>query len=376
MAPSDPDLATSDPAVPASDPAVPTSDRALPKPADGRPGRRGGQAGPGSGEQTAAGAPAVEPGAPDDPARTGSGGVVRVRLDLAYDGSGFAGFARQRDQDTVQGRLETVLSRLLDQFVVTVAAGRTDRGVHALAQVVHLDVDLSVPRAAMLCLGRGPRAGQDPREPRAGQDLPELRARLDRQVGPAIVIWQASTVGPGFHARFAATGRRYRYRLVDDLAAADPRRRHDRWWVADHLDVPAMRTALRLLVGEHDFASFCRQAEGRTTVRRLDDVAVHRPSPGRIDVRLDGSAFCHQQVRSIIGCLVEVGRGRQAPEWLGEVLAARDRSAAARVAPPEGLTLERVSYGRRWPAAPPVAVRRALRGRAAASAGGTGERAG
>ena len=233
---------------------------------------------------------------------------------------------------------------VLGQRVRTTGAGRTDRGVHALAQVIHLDVEVAAGRAAALV--GAPGLG-------AGRDLDVLRARLDHLVGPAITVWRARRVGARFDARFSAVARAYRYRLVDDLAGADPIRRHDRWYVGQPLDIAAMRVALDHLVGEHDFASFCRRAEGRTTVRRIDVVGVHRPSRGRIDVRLAGPAFCHQQVRSIVGCLVEVGRGRREPDWVAGVLAARDRASAARVAPPHGLTLERVSYGRSWPASPP-----------------------
>ncbi len=263
---------------------------------------------------------------------------VRVRLDLAYDGAGYAGFARQPEQRTVQGELEAALAAVLGQPALTTAAGRTDRGVHALAQVVHLDVDPTVVRARPLLVGR---------------ELGALRERLARLLEPSITLWQATRVGAGFDARFSAVARGYRYRLVDDLAACDPRRRGEQWVVAEPLVLSRMRAAARYLLGEHDFAALCRRAPGRSTVRRLDEVALHRPGPGRLDVRLRGPAFCHQQVRSILGCLVEVGRGRRDPDWLREVLAGRDRSRAARVAPPQGLTLEQVSYGRRWPAAPP-----------------------
>jgi tRNA pseudouridine38-40 synthase len=154
--------------------------------------------------------------------------------------------------------------------------------------------------------------------------------------------------------------RGYRYRIADAPVVA-PLARHDRWHVHDRLAVGPMRAAARHLLGEHDFAAFCkRPPEGRTTVRRLDEVTITRPTPGELAVRLRGSAFCHNQVRAIVGCLVDVGRGKQDPDWLGMVLASRDRSLAARVAPPQGLVLERVGYGRRWPAAPPVAVRTSL----------------
>jgi tRNA pseudouridine38-40 synthase len=280
------------------------------------------------------------PDGPDVASDRRAGAVaVRLRIDLAYDGTPFAGFARQRDQTTVQGRLETDLARLLGQPVLTTGAGRTDRGVHALAQVVHLDVDPDVEVAG-----------------RALGDLAELRRRLDRLTGPAIAIWAVRRVGPGFDARFSATARTYRYRLVDAVAA-DPIHRVDRWHVDGPLDLAAMRAAAPALVGEHDFASFCRRAPGRTTVRRVTALTLARRGPGRIDVRIVGTAFCHQQVRSIVGCLVEVGRGRRPPGWVADVLAARDRAAAARVAPPHGLTLERVAFGRGIPAAPPPASR-------------------
>ena len=273
--------------------------------------------------------------------------MTRLRIDLAYDGAPFSGFARQPERSTVQGRLEEALARLLRQPVTTTCAGRTDRGVHALAQVVHLDVD---PRTA----------GGDERR----LDPEALRHRLDRLVGSPITIWSVRTVSDRFDARFSATSRGYRYRLVD-APAADPLRRHDRWHLARPLAIAPMREAAGALVGEHDFASFCRRAPGRTTIRRLEVVTVTRPRKGRVDVRLDGAAFCHQQVRSIVGCLVEVGTQRREPGWLADVLAARDRSVAARVAPPHGLTLERVRYGRGWPAAPPVAARVVLDERSA-----------
>jgi tRNA pseudouridine38-40 synthase len=266
------------------------------------------------------------------------GDTVRLRVDLAYDGAPFAGFARQPDQRTVQGTLEAALHRLLGQPVASTCAGRTDRGVHAVAQVVHLDVVPDVGRAG-----------------RALADLDDLADRVDHLVGAAITVWAVRRVSDDFDARFSATSRGYRFRLVDAPRVA-PLERHDRWHVGEPLDVPAMRAAGRLLIGEHDFASFCRRAPGRTTVRRLDALTVARRQDA-IHVRLRGPAFCHQQVRSVVGCLVEVGRGRRRPDWLGEVLAARDRAAAARVAPPHGLVLEHVSYGRRWPSAPPAVAR-------------------
>jgi tRNA pseudouridine38-40 synthase len=270
---------------------------------------------------------------------------LRLRIDLAYDGGPFAGFARQPDQTTVQGTLEGALSRCLGQPVDLTCAGRTDRGVHALAQVVHLDVDPSVAVAtrSLADLAHGPESA-------------ELRRRLDGLVGPAITVWAVRRVPDRFHARFSATGREYRYRLVDADVLA-PLERFDRWHVATPLQLAPMRAAARYLIGEHDFAAFCRRVPGRSSVRRLDRIATTRPAPGQVHVRLAGAAFCHNQVRAIVGCLVEVGRGRWAPERVADVLASRDRQQLARVAPPHGLTLERVTFGHAGPAAPPRDVR-------------------
>ncbi|MDP9022144.1 MAG: tRNA pseudouridine(38-40) synthase TruA [Actinomycetota bacterium] len=262
---------------------------------------------------------------------------MRIRVDLAYDGGPFHGFARQPQLRTVQGTLEDRLSRLLGQDVDTIGAGRTDRGVHASGQVVHVDVDEGVAAAT-----------------RALADRPGLRGRLDRMVGEAITIWRVRSVDPAYHARFSATERRYRYRLAD-APALHPLRRFNVWHLGEALSVDRMQAAARHLVGEHDFASLCRAAEGRRTVRRVDHIAIAR-ADGLVHVAVRGPAFCHQQIRSMVGVLVEVGRGRRDPDWASDVLAARDRSAAPRVAPPHGLTLEVVSYGRRWPAAPPSDV--------------------
>ena len=256
---------------------------------------------------------------------TGSAGSVRLRLDLAYDGAGFAGFARQPDQPTVQGVVEDALQRVAGVPVATVGAGRTDAGVHASAQVAHADV----PAGARLL-----------------ENLDRTRAALDRLCGPAVTVWRVRRVPGTFDARFSATVRRYRYRLCDAPAMA-PLWRHDTWHVGPpRLDVPAMEVGGAQLVGEHDFSSFCRRSGDRHLVRRIDRVAVRRRPAGLVLVAVAGPAFCHQLVRSVVGCLVAVGRGARPPGWLAEVLAARSRQAAAGVAPPHGLTLVGVSYRR------------------------------
>lgn len=257
-----------------------------------------------------------------------SGGRVRVRIDLAYDGAGFAGFARQPDQRTVQGVLEDALARLAREPVATVGAGRTDRGVHASGQVVHADV---------------------PSRSLPARDPPRSRTALDRLCGADVTIWRVRRVAATFDARFSARQRRYRYRLCD-APAMDPTWRATTWHVgAPALDVDAMRDAAAHLVGEHDFSSFCRRAfEEQALVRRIDAVRVRRRPAGLVEVAVEGASFCHQQVRSVVAALVRVGRGKVTPAWTADALAARDRAAVGSVAPPHGLVLVGVRYdGRR-----------------------------
>lgn len=249
---------------------------------------------------------------------------IRLRIDLAYDGTEFRGFARQPDQPTVQGVLEDALQRLAGVATPTVCAGRTDAGVHATAQTVHLDV---------------------PTSSRLVGDLDRARAALDAMCGPTITIWRVRRVPATFDARFSATQRRYRYRLCDRDAMA-PLWRYDTWHVGPPaLDVDAMRVGARALVGEHDFSSFCRRRGDQHLIRRIDTLAVSRRAGGLVVVDVAGRAFCHQMVRSVTGCLLAVGRGRRPPEWTVDVLAARDRHAVGQVAPPHGLTLTGIRYG-------------------------------
>lgn len=267
---------------------------------------------------------------------------VRLRVDLAYDGEPFHGFAKQKDlEQTVQGRLEAALRRVFGQDVDTTCSGRTDRGVHARGQVVHGDVRADHPSR-----------GASGRTAAMLDDLDVARERLDHAVGEAITIWRVSVARPDFNARFSASRRHYRYRLVD-APAVDPLERLGAWHVrGGPLRLRPMQQALKVLVGEHDFASFCRKAPGKTTVREVLRGTVSRPDPGKIDVRLVGNAFCHNQVRSIVGCLVHVGRGEGDADWMRSVLEAQDRRVAARVAPPQGLILERVDFSRGIPSSP------------------------
>jgi tRNA pseudouridine38-40 synthase len=250
-------------------------------------------------------------------------GLVRIRIDLAYDGGGFRGFARQAGQRTVQGVLEDALSRLAGTEVRTTVSGRTDAGVHAALNVAHCDV---------------------PATSRLAADLERARAALDKLCGPEVTVWRVRRVPETFDARFSATRRRYRYRLCD-AEAMDPLWRLDTWHVGGpRLDVPAMAAGGEHLLGEHDFSSFCRRAGDQHLVRRIDVLKVRREPAGLVVLRVEGKAFCHQMVRSVTGCLVAVGRGKRPPEWVGEALAARDRQAVGSIAPPHGLTLTGVSF--------------------------------
>jgi tRNA pseudouridine38-40 synthase len=262
---------------------------------------------------------------PTLPTPPGAGGdaTIRLRIDLAYDGTGFRGFARQPGQPTVQGVLEDALERLTGAHVATVCAGRTDAGVHASAQTVHVDA---------------------PKDARLVRDLERARAALDAMCGPTITVWRVRRVPTAFDARFSATQRSYRYRLCD-RDVMSPLWRHDTWHVGGPaLDVAAMHRGAQALAGEHDFSSFCRRRDDQHLIRRIDGIRVHRVQAGLVVVDLAGRAFCHQMVRSVTGCLLAVGRGRRPAAWTADVLAARDRQAVGQVAPPRGLTLTGVRY--------------------------------
>ena len=239
------------------------------------------------------------------------------RLDLAYDGSGFRGYARQQGQRTVQAELETALGTLLKSPVVTSVAGRTDAGVHALGQVVSFEYQ--------------------------GQlDVDRVTQSLNGILGPEIVVRRVTTQPSGFHARFSATWRRYRY-LLDQSSAPDPLTRGYVWNTRRSLDVTAMTSSASEFVGTHDFTSFCKAVKGKSNVRNLQELTLSSDGD-RIEMWVKSNAFCHQMVRSIVGHLYDVGRGYIESSTTSEVIAARDRSLVATVAPSHGLTLMAVGY--------------------------------
>ncbi len=256
---------------------------------------------------------------------------MRWRIDLAYDGSGFHGWARQRDLRTVQGAVEEALDTVLrTQGSALTVAGRTDTGVHARGQVAHVDLD---PEALARVSGR------------SGQDPPDaLARRLNGVLDPDARIHRITAAAPGFDARFSAVWRRYAYRVADRPDAVDPLTRgHVLSWPRP-LDLARMNTASADLLGEHDFAAFCKRREGATTIRSLLDLFWERDRAGVLVATVRADAFCHSMVRSLVGCLLAVGEGRREPGWAGQVLSAQVRDPAVTVVRPHGLTLEEVGY--------------------------------
>lgn len=252
----------------------------------------------------------------------GPGPSVRVRLDLSYDGTDFRGFAENAGVETVAGALRTALERVLGVRVELTCAGRTDAGVHARSQVVSFDL-----RDGLL-------------------DPPRLRRSLTSMLGPRIVVRSVRRVDDGFDARFDATWRIYRY-FVLAREVPDPFLARTSWWVADDLDLDVMREASAHLIGEHDFSSFCRRPKDRpdaSLVRRVLLADWIEEGDGLLRFEIASSSFCHQMVRSVVGTLVDAGRGSRRCSDLAAVLAAADRSAAGNLAPPHGLFLWQVGY--------------------------------
>ncbi len=262
---------------------------------------------------------------------------MRLRLDVAYDGAAFSGWARQPGLRTVQGALEaalaTVFTRWGDAPQLTVA-GRTDAGVHASGQVAHLD--LTAEQWAALVAKRGSPAAS----------LDGLVRRLNGLAGPEgdVVVARASVAPAGFDARFSPLWRRYAYRVADLDAPRDPRRRGHTLWHPARLDAAAMERGALTLLGLHDFAAFCKPREGATTIRTLQEFRWDREPDGVLVASLQADAFCHSMVRAMVGATIAVGEGRFGPERLEELRVAGERTSAFKVAPAKGLTLTEVGY--------------------------------
>jgi len=247
---------------------------------------------------------------------------MRIALGIEYDGSRFLGWQTQPGGGTVQDALEAALSGIAAETLTVTCAGRTDRGVHALAQVVHFDTGADRPASAWV---RGVNAL-----------LPESMA----------VLW-SRTVPEDFHARYSARARAYRYVLLNRPVRPALAARHAGWFHAP-LDVEAMREAAAMLSGEHDFSAFrSAECQAKSPVRTLHSLSIERKGE-RIDFVFNANAFLHHMVRNLVGTLVYVGKGKHPPRWAREVLESRDRSLAAPTFAPEGLYLESVEYEQHW----------------------------
>ncbi len=270
------------------------------------------------------------------------GDTARWKITLAYRGTAFHGFAHQPNTKTVAGDVAEALARLarLDAPPTITCAGRTDAGVHASGQVIHVDLPDPLPSS---------------REEVVGAET--LVRRLNRALSADISILDAETVEPSFDARHSATSRRYRY-LIHEATSADPLLEGLAWHVPHHLDLRAMNQAIASFIGEHDFRAFCRRAPGTTAedpiVRNVTMAGVRdgsgsqgiQPATGRLlVVDIAAKAFCHQMVRSIVGQIVEVGRHRATAADIVALLRGGSREGAAQPAPSEGLCLVEVDYG-------------------------------
>ncbi len=240
------------------------------------------------------------------------------KLTIAYDGTRFFGWERQPDRDTVQGKLESVLSRLSGQAVDVIGAGRTDAGVHARAMVASVRLDVA-------------------------ESPEEIRDYMNRYLPDAIAVREVKEAGERFHARYNALGKTYRYTCFDGPVKPV----FDRKYVTmlDYQpDVERMRQAAAILTGEHDFRSFCGNPRmKKSTVRTVDSIAIERRRD-RVVFTFHGTGFLQNMVRILVGTLLEVGRGHLSVEDVAAILEAKDRKQAGPTAPPEGLCLMKVDY--------------------------------
>jgi tRNA pseudouridine38-40 synthase len=248
--------------------------------------------------------------------------MARVALGLEYDGSAYHGWQTQPGGNTVQDHLERALGQVHSAPVSTIVAGRTDAGVHASAQVVHFDTEHARPESAWV---RG----------------------TNSLLPPGIAVLWAKETGPGFHARFGARERAYRYVLLNHpvrpaIAAGRV------GWVHGELDVKTMADAAGALLGVHDFSAFrAAECQAKSPVRELNQVRVERRGH-YVSFDFRGNAFLHHQVRNMVGALVWVGLGRRPGTWLGKLLASRDRRLGAATFAPDGLYLVDVRYDTEW----------------------------
>ena len=251
-------------------------------------------------------------------------GFRRLRIDIAYDGTAFFGWATQPDRRTIQDLVEEAIARISRSDVESVVAGRTDAGVHATGQVIHVDL----PDAVFA----------------DGLSYIDLRYKLNRILDEDVRIMEISDAPEGFHARFSALRRIYTYKILDNNEVIPPLSRYDvaPWYRP--LDVDLMNQASELVLGHHDFAAFCKFKEGGTTIRTLETYRWHRDETGLLVADVIADAFCYSMVRNLVGAVVCVADGRKEPSWMAELLANKERVSDSLVFPARGLSLTRVEY--------------------------------
>ena len=251
-------------------------------------------------------------------------GFRRLRLDIAYDGTHFFGWATQPGHRTLQDLIEEAISRISQTNIDSIVAGRTDAGVHATGQVIHVDVPDAMFDRDLTYL--------------------DLRYKLNRILDEDVRIMNVSDAPQGFHARFSALRRYYSYKILDNNDVIAPLSRHDvaSWYRP--LDADRMNEASALLLGHHDFAAFCKFKVGGTTIRTLEKYEWHRSAEGLLVADVVADAFCYSMVRNLVGAVVCVADGRQSPAWIAQLLANKERVSDSLVFPARGLTLYQVDY--------------------------------
>ena len=251
-------------------------------------------------------------------------GFRRLRIDIAYDGTAFFGWAAQPDRRTIQDHVEHAISQVTRGEVQSIVAGRTDAGVHATGQVIHVDLPDSVFSD--------------------GFSYTDLRYKLNRILDEDVRVMEISDAPEGFHARFSALRRIYTYKILDANEVIPPLSRYDvaPWYRP--LDADLMNKASALVLGHHDFAAFCKFKEGGTTIRTLEKYQWQRDETGLLVAEVVADAFCYSMVRNLVGAVVCVADGRKDPSWMAELLANKERVSDSLVFPARGLSLTQVDY--------------------------------
>jgi tRNA pseudouridine38-40 synthase len=246
-------------------------------------------------------------------------GFRRLRLDISYDGTNFSGWGIQPDRRTVQQSVEDAISTVAQAKAETIVAGRTDAGVHATGQVIHVDLPESL-------------------------ELTDLAYKLNRILDQDIRINQITIAPPAFHARFSALRRYYEYRILDENKVIPPLARFNTESWYRPLDVDVMNQASALLLGTHDYAAFCKFREGATTIRTLETYSWRRDSQGVLVADVVADAFCYSMVRNLVGAIVCVADGRKDASWISTLLENKERVSDSLVFPARGLSLYKVDY--------------------------------